>query len=163
MIINDALSGRGFALDDVTADDFDTYYATSRTCYEKYVDEYFGGWKEDVQIPMNRRSFDDNLHHTCFKKIIFQKHPVGFLAYDIQDDRIEELSIQMTHEARNYGLGSAFLRHVKTLSDASGKPAYLQVFKSNPAKALYERFGYVVYDENHSHYQMVYGGETGDL
>ena len=36
----------------------------------------------------------------------------------------------------------------------NNKSSYLQVFKSNPAKYLYERLGFTVYGETETHYQM---------
>jgi ribosomal protein S18 acetylase RimI-like enzyme len=150
------LTAQGFALDDVTQADSQDYIDVKRACYRKYVDEYYGGWVEEVQIGMNTNVFNRMLGKTCFKKLLLNNETAGFFSYDEQEDQIGGITIQMLEAARNRGVGSFYLRHVTGISDRTGKPVYLKVFKSNPAQNLYRRFGFVIYEENESHYWMRY-------
>jgi len=156
MTLNQTLTDKGFAITDAEKSDFDVYYAISRLCYEKYVDEYFGGWVEDVQLAMNSSSFDEHIAQTVFKKILLHDKVVGFFAYNDLNDKIDGVSIQMTEEARGNGIGSYYLEHIISIANHGRKPIFLQVFKSNPARNLYERYGFVTYDVSVSHYQMRY-------
>ncbi|MCL2388134.1 MAG: hypothetical protein FWC89_11405 [Defluviitaleaceae bacterium] len=52
------LINEGFTILNVAQSDFDVYFTIGRTCYEKYVDEYFGGWVDDVQLKMNTDAFN---------------------------------------------------------------------------------------------------------
>jgi len=148
------LRDKGFRLDDAREADFDAYFCISRACYEPYVDEFFGGWVDDFQLNMNVEHFRKNFSQTAFKKISLDGEAVGFFAFDEQPDKIEGISVQMLGKARNFGIGSFYLRHVTALADAGGKPIFLQVFKTNPARKLYARFGFTTYDENESHFKM---------
>ena len=43
------LMDKGFSIADVDMPDFDSYYHISRACYEKDVDEFFGGWVNEIR------------------------------------------------------------------------------------------------------------------
>lgn len=150
------LTDQGFTLQDVNINDLDAYLDVKRACYRKYVDEYYGGWIEDVQISMNSDMFNRAMGSTCFQKILHGGIPAGFLSYHEHEDKIGGISIQMMEAARNKGIGSLFLKHITDLSQKTGKPVFLKVFKSNPARNLYGRFGFKTYDETRTHFLMRY-------
>lgn len=156
MVLTNELMMQGFSLQDVTIDDFGRYIDVKRACYEKYVNEYFGGWIEDIQIKMNTDVFKNMLKETCFQKILLNNVIVGFFAYDEQVDKIDEVSIQMMESAQHKGIGSFYLRKLTSLSKKTNKPIFLKVFLSNPAQNLYKRFGFEIYSETRSHYLMRY-------
>jgi len=150
------LKNKGFLFCDVELSDFAIYYNISRSSYEKYVDEYFGGWVEERQMKMNTDAFNNEIKETCFKKICLNGSIVGFFAYDVQSDKIDGIMIQMLENARNKGIGSFYLSHIVSLANQQNKPAFLHVFMSNPAQGLYKKFGFTIYDKINSHYLMRY-------
>lgn len=156
MELPEELAGQGFSLQDAEKSDLKDYIGVKRICYTRYVDEYYGGWIENIQIKMNTDSFEEMLGRTCVKKVLFGKKPVGFFSYHEGEDKIDGISIQLIDEARNKGVGSFYLRFVTGLSDKTGKPVYLKVFQSNPAKDLYRRFGFRIYSKTAAHYLMRY-------
>jgi ribosomal protein S18 acetylase RimI-like enzyme len=156
MVLSQKLIDKGFSISDVDNSDFNIYFSISRACYEKYVDEYFGGWVDDFQLKMNTDAFNKEMCQSTFKKIFLQDELVGFFAFDELDDKIGGVMIQMLEKAQGKGVGSFYLEHLTALSNNNNKPILLQVFKSNPAKYLYEKYGFKTYDESVSHYQMRY-------
>lgn len=156
MILTAELISQGFSLQKVTMDDLNGYIDVKRTCYRKYVDEYYGGWDENIQIKMNTEAFYDMMNNTFFQKIMLNDLTVGFLAYDVEIDRIDKISIQMIGEAQNKGIGSLYLQHITMLSKETKKPIFLKVFQSNPAQNLYKRFRFEIYSETSTHYLMRY-------
>jgi ribosomal protein S18 acetylase RimI-like enzyme len=156
MLLQQELVEKGFSITDVDKSDFDTYFIIGRACYEKYVDEYFGGWVEDFQIKMNTDAFNAALKQSTFKKILLNDEIIGFFAFDELDEKIDGVSIQMIEKARNKGVGSYYLKHIISLSERDEKPVVLKVFKSNPAQNLYRRFGFKVYEDTYSHHLMRY-------
>ena len=70
------------------------------------------------------------------KKILLNGLSVGFLAYDVQIDKIGGVMIQMLECARNKGIGSMYLSNLVSLSNQKNKPVFLRVFMSNPAQNL---------------------------
>ncbi len=160
MVVSQLLISRGFRFDEVTEYDLDAYLNVKRSCYKKYVDQYYGGWVEDIQIEMNTDIFVKTRKQSCFQKILLNDETVGFLGYDEQEDRIDGITIQMVEKAQNKGVGSHYLEQIMRLSNESNKLIFLKVFKSNPAQKLYERFGFVVYSETASHYLMRYSPKS---
>lgn len=156
MELSSELINGGFSLCKAEPKDFEAYYHIARRCYEQYVNEYFGGWKEEEQRKRNRASFDQAMQQTFFQKILLNGSAAGFLAYNERADRIDGVSLQMLEFARNRGMGSFFLNRIVSLSDQQGKPVFLQVFRTNPAQNLYRRFGFAVYGHTVSHDLMKY-------
>jgi len=156
MVLLQKLIDEGFTILNVVESDFDAYFAISRACYEKYVDEYFGGWDDDFQIKMNANSFNKEIRQSTFKKILLNDEVVGFFAFDELIDKINGVMIQMIKKAQNKGIGAFYLEHIVSISNSKNKPILLQVFKSNSAQNLYKRYGFKTYDESFSHYLMRY-------
>ena len=154
MMLTKDLLNMGFTLSDVKDSDFLEYMNVKRICYKNYVDQYYGGWIEDVQIELNAKTFGEMNGHSCFQKILLNEETVGFLAYNELPDKIGGISIQMIDYARNFGIGSFYLDHILTLAKQRKKPVFLKVFKSNPAQNLYKRYGFIIYDETVSHFLM---------
>jgi len=156
MVLQQELICSGFTISNVEKSDFDIYFSISRACYEKYVDEYFGGWVDDFQFKMNTDAFNKELKQSTFKKILLNNEIIGFFAFDELDEKIDGVMIQMIEKARNKGVGSFYLKHIISIADNKNKPIFLQVFKSNPATNLYVKYGFKTYDESISHYKMKY-------
>jgi ribosomal protein S18 acetylase RimI-like enzyme len=156
ILLSQHLTDKGFSVADVEESDFPAYYAVKKACYKKYVDEYYGGWVDDVQKELQIREFNNSLSTSSFIKISLNNEIVGFFAYNELDGEISGITIQMTKEAQGNGVGSFYLEHITSMSNKNRKPIFLKVFKSNPAKNLYERFGFETYDETATHYLMSY-------
>lgn len=156
MRLTDELISKGFSLQDVIIDDLGTYIDVKRVCYKKYIDEYYGGWIENIQIKMNTDAFNDMMKETCFQKLLLNNVSVGFFAYNELNDKIEGISIQMLEVSQRKGVGSFYLQYITSISNKANKPIFLKVFKSNPAQNLYKRFGFFKYNETKSHYLMSY-------
>jgi len=160
MILPQNLIDKGIVLSEVDEHDFSDYLVVKKACYEKYVDEYFGGWVDNVQLKMQMNEFNEARNQSCFKKISLNGETVGFFAFNELDEKIDYISIQMIEKTQNMGVGSFYLNEVTSLSEKTKKPIFLKVFKSNPAQNLYKRFGFTIYDETYSHYLMKYEPAT---
>ena len=156
MVIPQNLIDKGFSFSEVSEKDLSDYLTIKKICYKKYVDEYFGGWIDDVQIEMNTNAFNKLIGKSNFLKILLHDEVVGFFSFDILEDKISGITIQMIDKAQNMGVGSFYLHHITSLSDKNKTPIFLKVFKSNPTKNLYKKFGFTIYEETQSHYLMRY-------
>ena len=154
MLMNSQFDAQGIRFEPASDADLPAWLETKKACYRTYVDEYYGGWIDDVQIQLNTTAFANALTLTFFRKIVLNGETVGFLGFDEKEDRIDGVTIHMYESMRNHGIGSHYLRELTSRSTNTSKPVYLKVFKSNPAKDLYNRFSFCVYDETDSHYLM---------
>lgn len=155
------LRQKGFHLADAVPEDLDCYVEIKKACFQSYVELYYGAWDDKIQFEMNRNIFLRAQNGICFQKIIFQGKTVGFWTVDELEDRIDGITLQIEREARGQGLGSCFLEQVIQFSRERGKTVFLKVFRPNPARRLYERFGFKVYDSDETHYMMKRNPEQG--
>ena len=134
------------------ASDYDFVYDVKKLCYQKYVEEYFGGWDDNVQ----RKMFADLMKQDAKRTYIIyvDNKPVGFFS-DGEDNAegYHPNNLCLLPECRGKGIGSDILN--KVLEKHKNQDIYLKVFKSNPAQNLYKRLGFETYDETKSHYLMV--------
>lgn len=140
-----------YALRKYTSDDYEFVYNLKRLCYEKYVEEYYGGWDEKVQ----RKMFDDLMKQDAKRTfiIMIKNKMVGFFS-DGEDtaEGYHPNNLCILPEFRGLGIGTDILNNV--FEKHKYQNIYLRVFKSNPAQNLYKRLGFEVYDETKSHYLM---------
>jgi GNAT superfamily N-acetyltransferase len=62
------------------------------------------------------------------------------------------LQVQLLPEAQGRGIGAELIRRLIAEADAAGVALKLKVLKTNPARRLYERLGFVlVGDDEHGH------------
>ena len=69
--------------------------------------------------------------------------PIGRLYLDERDDDLHLIDISLTPERRGGGIGSAILEDLIDQARALNKTISLFVEPPNPARRLYERFGFV--------------------
>jgi GNAT superfamily N-acetyltransferase len=70
--------------------------------------------------------------------------PIGRLYLDETDAGLLLMDISLLPERRGAGLGGAILADVLALAGAKGKPVSLHVEIRNPARRLYQRFGFTI-------------------
>ncbi|WP_313185592.1 hypothetical protein [Lacrimispora sp.] len=167
MVLSEELIGRGFSLQDTVENDLEKYIDINRACRKKYMDEYNGGWIDDIQVILNTDSFHKMLKYSCFKKILQFNTIVGFFSFNELTDKICEISLFLTGPARLKGIEAFYLKHITTLSKQVSKPIFLNVYKSDPVHELYKQFGFKIYDQSRAQYIMSFNQEdtndTNDL
>jgi ribosomal protein S18 acetylase RimI-like enzyme len=114
-----------------------------------YVDKTWG-WNEAWQ----RRKFDENFDPSSFRIIEKDGEPVGQISVLRPGDEIFLGAIEIAPEHQNRGIGSQLIKDLARESDQSHLPIRLQVLKVNPARRLYERWGFVYTGETPTHYVM---------
>lgn len=113
-----------------------------------YVQATWGRWDEAEQ----RKRFGAWFAPAMLRIIQADGERVGFVKIDEDDGHVRLLSIAIAPARQRAGLGSAVIMQV--IDVATPRPVWLQVLKVNPAKALYERLGFVVIGETATHWRM---------
>jgi GNAT superfamily N-acetyltransferase len=120
-----------------TADDLaflrDLHHRTMRP----YVERYWG-WHDDQQDAFVRQSVADKRPAI----IVVNGRDVGQLTIAHTDRETILEQIVILPEFQRRGLGTAVIRGLIADADDRGLPLLLKVFKANPARRLYERFGF---------------------
>jgi ribosomal protein S18 acetylase RimI-like enzyme len=91
------------------------------------------------------RHLEEPTHPERYRMVRRGGETIGFFAIRLEWDHLYLQTIQLDERARNAGIGTRILQHVRDLAIAEGKRAIqLRVFRSNAgAVRLYERLGYL--------------------
>lgn len=132
----------------IESSDYDFLWILHNAALKKYVTATWG-WNEDWQ----REYFAKEFNTENGKIIVFENQDAGFLWYKVNPFENSLVSIKLLPEFQNKGIGTKI---IKELIENSDKSIILQVLKINPARCLYERLGFMVSNENNTHFEMTY-------
>jgi ribosomal protein S18 acetylase RimI-like enzyme len=116
----------------------DLYLRTMRPCTEKLM-----VWDEPKQIASFARQW--NLQEV--QVICAEGRNVGWLQATETPSEIVLQQFFVSPERQRAGIGTEVLRCLMATWMLAGKPLALTVLKNNPARRLYERFGFCVVGE----------------
>ncbi len=133
-----------------TEADRDWLYELNRAAMRDYVVATWGEWNETFQ----RERFASSFAPERFQVIVVDGLDVGLLQVTRDAERIRLAEIELLPEHQSRGIGSEVIRDLIEEARAAALPLELQVLKVNPARALYERLGFAVYDETDTHHLM---------
>lgn len=78
----------------------------------------------------------------------YEHEPVGLLKFQEQDSQVDILQLQILPTFQGKGIGSFLIEYVFDIARKLSKSVTLKVLKNNPAKRLYERYGFVMVGED---------------
>lgn len=137
---------------DCTLEDFDFLFELKKQNFKVYVEKIWG-WDDETQ---KKRLIDDLNEHLSHKKIVvLDEKDIGSYATHITENNelfINEISL--LKEYQNKGIGTDILTKQLEECEKKNMKILLQVFKENPARNLYEKLGFKIYNETETHYQM---------
>lgn len=90
----------------------------------------------------------------CAKIVIYQNQPIGLLKFTQDHLDWEIIQIQIKTSFQGKRIGSQLLEHVTAEAQKAGASIRLSVFKKNPARYLYERFGFAIVAEMNDAFEM---------
>jgi ribosomal protein S18 acetylase RimI-like enzyme len=90
--------------------------------------------------------------YDCSYLIMAADKRVGTIKYRVLENTFEIMQIQIHPNFQRQGLGKKVMKKVL---DSTTKTVELTVLKANPAKALYQRLGFVVTGEDDYEFHMM--------
>jgi len=119
------------------------------------------GWPEEFkQQFIAQQQFAQNRHfelaYPNAEWLLIERRgaPIGRLYVAERSAELWLIDIALLPEARGGGLGAAVLNDLLEQGRVLGKPVGLTVFKTNPARRLYERLGFVKVDDGGAYDRM---------
>lgn len=79
---------------------------------------------------------------------------IGMVKYLNHPDKIFIMQLQIQAKFQRRGMGQKIVEYLIELANADSKHVELHVLKANPAKHLYERLGFTIYDEDKLEFHM---------
>ena len=135
-----------------TLEDFDFLFKLKKQNFKWYIDKIWG-WNDEQQKEKLKKDLDEHLEHK--KIILVDDKEIGIYVTHFTEDGdlfINEISIVKEYQKK--GIGTDILNKQLEKNRNNGIRTILQVFKDNPAKSLYEKLGFTIYNETDTHYQM---------
>lgn len=135
-----------------TLDDIDFLFKLKEQNFKCYIEKNWG-WNDDEQKYRLRKDLEEHLEHK--RIILLDDKEIGIYVVHITEDGdlfINEISLLKKYQKK--GIGTDILNKQLEENKVKGIRTVLQVFKDNPAKMLYEKLGFTVYNETETHYQM---------
>ena len=133
---------------------FDYLYQTKKECFKWYVEKIYGPWEDVFQLEFFKNFIKEKRNY--IKVIIYNDRPIGIFTNYINEDGVD--FIDLFYVDKNYqrnGIGTQILETQLLIDKKNNVNTKLQVFKENPAKKLYEKVGFKIYDETDTHYKMI--------
>ena len=139
-----------------TPDDYDFVFSVHCATMRPYVEPIYG-WDEDWQSRYFREHFD-----TDKRQIIrYGGADVGYISVEEQKSCLLLHTIGILPEFQGRGIGTTLIRRLQRRAKLKGVPVMLQVLKGNPARRLYERLGFKVFNTTDTHHQLKWAAQPG--
>ena len=105
----------------------------------------------------------ERLHYRfdCAEILLAGNRPVGLLKIARDEGNWELIQLQLIPELQGRGIGTQLLRQLIVDATAAGVSLTLSVLKANPARALYERLGFVAEGESAVEYHLRWHNPPG--
>ena len=116
----------------------------------EYVDATYG-WNDTDQ----KSRFDTGFRPAGIQIIDVDGKLVGMWETNQQADPWFLARIAIIPAYQNKGIGSSLITELLAHADLQDRQVALQVLRVNPARALYERFGFLTYEETDTHFKML--------
>jgi ribosomal protein S18 acetylase RimI-like enzyme len=107
-----------------------------------------------MQFNAQQRWYETAYPRAEHQIILLNGAPAGRILVSRAPDFALLVDIALLTEHRNLGIGTRLLRELIEQSEKAGIPVRLQVTKTNPARHLYERLGFVKTGEDEMYVQM---------
>jgi len=122
-------------------------------CYKRTMHDYVEqtwGWSEEFQ----RASFVEHLPWQRFQIITVGSIAAGAACILDTSSGLDLEMIILDAQFQRLGIGSDFLTNLMRRARDDRRPVRLRVLKVNPAKAFYQRLGFVVVGEDAGSIEM---------
>jgi len=124
-------------------------YACYKRAMHKYIEQTWR-WDEEFQS----EAFRQHLPWQRFRVIMVDGTPVGAACLlETRDQMVLEM-MMIEPEFQRRRIGSDFVTKLLDHARSEGRGLKLRVMKINPARAMYERLGFVVIGEDVDTYEM---------
>ena len=132
-----------------TPADFDFARALHQANFKDYVTPIWG-WDEIEQDRLFREQFDP----TKLEVIQWRGADIGLLQVETRSDELFLANIQILPAYQRRGWGTKIIQDILAEADGLGREVALTVLRTNPARSLYERLGFVVSHQDEARYHM---------
>lgn len=120
-------------------------------CFKWYIEVIYG-WDKDVQRQLTMKELDEHLNDMMI--IIVDNKDVGIATFYKEEDEYVVGMIAIHPDYQNKGIATRIINNYIDIARNDDKRIRLKTYKENPARRLYERLGFCVFDNDKTHVYM---------
>lgn len=140
-----------YTLRKCTFDDVDFIFELKKLCLKWYIEIVYG-WDNAVQYEKTKNELIRNMDY--MKIICVDNDVVGVTTFS-KEDGCCCIGLTMIHpDYQNKGIGSAVIKDYIKLAEKENERIIIKTYKENPARDLYKRLGFKVYNEDDIHIHL---------
>lgn len=141
-------------------DDLDFIMELKELCLKWYI-EIIYGWNNKVQREKTILELDKHIND--MRIIICNNINIGITTFYEENDAYVIGLIMIHPNYQNKGIATTILNEYINIAKKDHKKIIIKTYKKNPARKLYERLGFNLYNEDYTHvYLEIDFGEKDD-
>ena len=128
--------------------DADYILKLKELCIKWYI-EIIYGW--NIEVQREKTIHELQKHKDDMRILIKDGKDIGVTTFYEENNQYVVGLIMIHPEYQGESLGSKIIKEYIDLAKKSNKKIKIKVYKENPAKRLYERLGFKIYNEDDTH------------
>ena len=117
-------------------------------CLKWYI-EIIYGWDNNIQREKTKYKIEK--HKDDMRIIILNNNDVGITTFYEENGEYVVGLIMVHPDCQGLGIGSKIIKEYISIAKKEKKRIIIKTYKLNPAKMLYERLGFKIYNEDDTH------------
>jgi len=128
--------------------DIDFILNLKELCLKWYVEKIYG-WDLNIQKEKTIQELDRHIDN--IKIIMVNEQDIGITTF-YEENNVYVIGLIMIHpKYQNKGIATNIIKDYINIANDEKKKIIIKTYKENPAKRLYERLGFVKYNEDNTH------------
>lgn len=140
-----------YTLRNCTYNDFDLIFELKKLCMKWYI-EIIYGWDEEDQTIKTKNEIKRNIDNMQIIEVNGKN--IGITTF-IKNEESYRVGLIMIHpDYQNKGLATSIITNYINVAKNENKRIVIKTYKNNPAKNLYQRLGFKIYDTDETHIHL---------
>lgn len=147
------MKAMNYTLRNCAYNDFELLFDLKKLCMKWYIEKIYG-WDDEVQKTKTKNEINRNIND--MKIIEVNGRGIGVTTFSKGEEYYRVGLIMIHPDFQNNGIGASIISDYIDMAKKDGKRIIIKTYKENPAKKLYERLGFMLYetDETHVHLEI---------
>ena len=117
-----------------------------------YIEKIYS-WDFNIQKEKTIQELDRHIND--MRIIVLNNQDIGITTF-YEEDNIYVIGLIMIHpEYQNKGIATNIIKNYINVAQNKKKKIIIKTYKENPARRLYERLGFVKYNEDNTHVHLM--------
>lgn len=121
-------------------------------CFKWYIEVIYG-WDINIQKELTKKELEEHIND--MKIITLDNKDIGITTFYEENNAFVVGMIMIDPNYQRLGIATNIIKEYISIAKNKNKKIILKTYKENPARKLYERLGFKIYNEDKTHVHMV--------